>query len=42
MEFSGWCQANANPSPKFAHTQVLGYKKVAPFAKSGVPISFEG
>lgn len=39
---TGWCQANANPSPKFAHTQVLGYKKVAPFAKSGVPVSFEG
>ena len=38
----GWCQFNANQSPKFAHTQVLGYKKVAPFAKRGVPVGFEG
>jgi hypothetical protein len=44
-EFQGcswWCQANTNQSPKFAHTQVLGYKKVAPFAKRGVPVGFEG
>lgn len=39
---AGCCQFNANQSPKLAHTQVLGYKKVAPFAKSGVPVGFEG
>ena len=37
----GWCQANANQSPKFAHKQVSDYKKVAPFAKRGVPAGFE-
>lgn len=37
-----WCQANANSSPLFAHEQVLGNEKVAPFAKSGVPVGFEG
>jgi hypothetical protein len=37
----GWCQANASPSPIFADEQVLGDKKVAPFAKSGVSFLFE-
>lgn len=38
----GCCQANANQSPLFAREQVLGNEKIAPFAKCGVPVSFEG
>ena len=41
MGFWRWCQANANRSPLFPNEQVLGDKKVAPFAKSGVAFLFK-